>query len=75
MDNMNLYYDLLGLNQSASLEDVEQAYGDLLGVFTKYQISHDPEFRLNAGEQIKKIKIAYDEVKAHLFKPTIKTLK
>lgn len=72
---MKLYYDILGLSQGASLEEVERAYRDLLEVFTKYQISHDPEFRLNAGRKIKEIITAYGEVKSHLFETMIKTLK
>jgi DnaJ-class molecular chaperone len=71
MDSMNLYYDILGLNQGASLEEVEQAYKDLLGLYTNYDISHDPEFRLNAFKKIREIEIAYDELKPHLMKHSI----
>ncbi len=66
--NIDLYYDILGLNQRTSLEEVEQIYRDLLEVLTKYRISHDPQFRLNAEEKIKRIRIAYEEVKSHLLK-------
>jgi preprotein translocase subunit Sec63 len=65
MDNLKLYYDILGLDQSASLEEVERAYRDLLELYQKYQISHDPDFRLSALEKINQIKISYDEVKSH----------
>jgi DnaJ-class molecular chaperone len=69
MDNINLYYEILGLNRGASFEEVERTYLDLLDVFTKYHISHDPQFRLSAREKIKEIKISYEELKSFLSNP------
>jgi curved DNA-binding protein CbpA len=68
MDNMKFYYDVLGLNQSASLTEVEWAYRDLLVLLTKYQVSHDPDFRLSVQKKIAQIRISYDELKSHLLK-------
>lgn len=68
MDNINLYYEILGLNRGASLEEAERTYLDLLEVFSKYHISHDPQFRLSAQEKIREIKISYEEVKSYLLK-------
>lgn len=68
MKNIDLYYQTLGLNQGASLEELEKTYQDLLSVYTKYQISHDPEFRLKAQKKTKEITIAYEELKSHLLK-------
>jgi DnaJ-class molecular chaperone len=68
MKNIDLYYQILGLNQGASLEELEKTYQDLLAVFTKYQISHDPQLRLNALKKTKEITVAYEELKSHLLK-------
>lgn len=69
MDDINSYYQLLGLESGASLEEVKKAYRDSIKIWADRRLSPDPQIRSEAQEKIKEINTAYEKVKAYLLQP------
>lgn len=67
MDDINSYYQLLGLESGASLEEVKKAYRDSMKIWTDRRLSPEPQIRSEAQEKIKEINTAYEKIKTHLW--------
>jgi len=58
------YYEVLGLKQGASQEDIKKAYRALSKEYHPDKVSHlGEEFRVVAEEKMKEINVAYQELK------------
>jgi hypothetical protein len=67
MDDLAKSYHLLGLKAGASLDEVKQAYRDLVRVWHPDRFGHDERLRLIAQEKLKEINGAYKFLQAHAF--------
>ncbi|MFQ5682268.1 MAG: DnaJ domain-containing protein [Candidatus Binatia bacterium] len=66
MDNIQRYYETLGLKPGATPEEVKQAYRDLVKVWHPDRFSHDPKLQRKAQEKLKEINQTYDQLLAFL---------
>ncbi|HEY9709311.1 MAG TPA: GUN4 domain-containing protein [Oculatellaceae cyanobacterium] len=66
MNNKNRYYEILDLEQTASLEEVKQAYKDLAYVWHPDRYSHNPRLQKKAEEKFKKVNQAYEILRSCL---------
>ena len=65
------YYDILGLDMSASIEEVAQAYKELSETWNPQTYQNLPRFRRKAEIKLKEINEAYEQIFAYLrSKPT-----
>lgn len=60
MDDINRYYEILGLGPNASIEEVKQAYRDLVRVWHPDRYSHDSRLQEKVQEKLKEINKAYE---------------
>ena len=60
------YYQILGLRSNASMEDIKQAYRDLVNVWHPDRFSHNPRLQEKAQEKLKEINIAFEKLRAYL---------
>src|SRR4030095_8534284 len=60
MNNLNDYYQVLGLEKGASAEEIRQAYLDLAKVWHPDRFTHDPKLQQKAQEKLKEINNAYE---------------
>ena len=68
---MKKYYDILGLDMSASIEEVAQAYKELSETWNPQIYQNLPRFRRKAEIKLKEINEAYEQIFAFLrSKPT-----
>lgn len=68
MDNIEEYYDTLGIKSGASLDEIKQAYQDSIKVWHLGRFTHeDEQLRNNAEERTKEIDLAYALVYNHYF--------
>jgi hypothetical protein len=59
-------YEVLGLNQGATTEEIKRAYRHLAGQYHPDKVSHlGEEFRALAERRFKEIQKAYDELRPH----------
>jgi curved DNA-binding protein CbpA len=63
---MKKYYDILGLDMSASIEEVEQAYKELSEVWRPQTYQNLPRYRRKAEIRSKEINEAYERVSTFL---------
>jgi curved DNA-binding protein CbpA len=63
---MKKYYDILGLDMSASIEEVEQAYKELSETWHPQTYQNLPRYRRKAEIKSKEINEAYERVSAFL---------
>lgn len=58
-DELDKYYELLGVAPGASAQELKEAYRDLAKVWHPDRFSHDPRLREKAQEKLKEINEAY----------------
>ena len=59
-------YEILELAPDASLDDVKQAYKDLVNIWHPDRVSNNPRLKQKAEEKLKKVNVAYKKVEAFL---------
>ena len=59
-------YETLELNPDASVEDVRQAYRDLVNIWHPDRVSNNPRLKQKAEEKLKQINTAYEGLLSHL---------
>ena len=67
VDDLERYYEILGLKPGASPEEVKQAYRDLAKVWHPDRFSHDSRLQRKAQEKLKEINEAYERLSS--FRP------
>ena len=63
-EKINRCIDILGLNPSASQEEVNQAYRDLVNVWHPDRFVGNPRLQKKAEEKVKEINAAYEYIKS-----------
>jgi len=66
MDDITKYFEILGLKPEASLEEVKEAYRDLVKVWHPDRFAHDPKLQAKAQEKLKEINEAYQKIQDFL---------
>lgn len=66
MDDINRYFEILGLKPGASLDEVKEAYKDLVKVWHPDRFAHDPKLQQKAQEKLKEINEAYQKIQDFL---------
>jgi len=56
--------EILGLNQGASKEELEQAYRDLANVWHPDRFTNNPRLQQKAEEKLKEINAAYEYIRS-----------
>lgn len=69
MDDIYRYYEILGFEPGATLDQVKQAYRDLVKVWHPDRFLHDPPLQEKAQEKIKDINRAYENLEFYLSDP------
>lgn len=64
--NIRQCYEVLELNPPVSLDDLKQAYKDLVQVWHPDRFSHNPRLRQKAEEKLKQINVAYESLESLL---------
>lgn len=59
-------FDILEVRQNGTMEEVRQAYKDLVKVWHPDRFAEDPRLRVRAEKRLKEINTAYETVKAFL---------
>ncbi|MDO8747360.1 MAG: DnaJ domain-containing protein [Thermodesulfovibrionales bacterium] len=65
MNDINRYFEILGLKPGASFEEAKEAYKDLVKVWHPDRFAHDPTLQQKAQEKLKEINEAYEKLKAY----------
>lgn len=71
MDDLSKAYLALGLKAGASLDEIKQAYRDLVKVWHPDRFGHDERLRLIAQDKLKEINGAYEFLQAYSFDASI----
>lgn len=61
-DELERYYELLGVRPGASAQELKEAYRDLAKVWHPDRFSHDPRLQQKAQEKLKEINEAYERL-------------
>lgn len=64
MDELNKWYELLGVRPGASLQELKTAHRDMAKVWHPDRFAHDPRLQQKAQEKLKEINEAYDQLTA-----------
>jgi hypothetical protein len=62
-------YETLELHPDASIEDVKQAYRDMVNIWHPDRVSNNARLKQKAEEKLKQINAAYEEILSHLNTP------
>lgn len=65
-EDINRYFEILGLKPGASLDEVKEAYLDLVKVWHPDRFTHDPKLQQKAQEKLKEINEAFQKVQDFL---------
>lgn len=65
-DEILKYYEDLGLQPGASLNEVKEAYRDLVKVWHHDRFAHDPKLQAKAQEKLKEINYAFQRIQEFL---------
>jgi len=68
MANLENYYEMLGLKLNASMEEIREAYRDLVNVWHPDRFSHNPRLQKKAQEKLKDINEAYERLESYLLR-------
>lgn len=60
------YFEILELTPGASVEELNQAYKDLVNIWHPDRFSHNPRLKQRAEEKLKEVNQAYETVKSFL---------
>lgn len=52
MEDINRYFEIFGLKPGASLDEVKEAYKDLVKVWHPDRFAHDPKLQQKAQEKL-----------------------
>jgi curved DNA-binding protein CbpA len=63
---IQLCFETLELQQDASIQDVRQAYKDLVNIWHPDRIGDNPRLKKKAEEKLKDINLAYEELNSFL---------
>lgn len=66
MDDIRKYFEVLGIKPNASIEEIKQAYKDLVKVWHPDRFVNDPRFQRKAEEKLKEINEAYQKIQDYL---------
>jgi len=66
MDEMDKYYQILGLNPGASEEEIKQAYRDLVKVWHPDRFVDNPRLQEKANKKLRDINDAYEKLKSYI---------
>lgn len=66
MNDITKCYETLGLKPEASLDEVKEAYRDLVKVWHPDRFAQDPKLQLKAQEKLKEINEAYQKIQDFL---------
>jgi hypothetical protein len=64
VDELNKYYELLGVRPGASIQELKTAHRDMAKVWHPDRFAHDPRLQQKAQEKLKEINEAYDQLSA-----------
>jgi hypothetical protein len=64
VDELNKYYELLGVRPGASAQELKTAHRDMAKVWHPDRFAHDPRLQQKAQEKLKEINEAYDQLTA-----------
>ena len=62
MEDLEKYFEILGLKPGASQEEVKQAYRDLVKVWHLDRYANDPRLQEKVQEKLKEINEAYHKI-------------
>jgi len=62
MKDIYHFYEVLGLDPNVSLNEVKQAYKDLVKVWHPDRFSHDPRLQKKAQEKLKEVNDAFEHI-------------
>ncbi|HLC41664.1 MAG TPA: J domain-containing protein [Methylomirabilota bacterium] len=68
-DDLDRYYEILGLTPGASPEEIKQAYRDLAKVWHPDRFSDNDRLQQKAEEKLKDVNKAYQRLKSHRSRP------
>lgn len=64
--DINKCHEILELDPEASLDDVKQAYRDLVNIWHPDRVSNNPRLKRKAEEKLKEVNVAYKKMEAFL---------
>ncbi|HPA15937.1 MAG TPA: J domain-containing protein [Desulfobacterales bacterium] len=64
--NLRQCFEILELDDNASLEEAKQAYKDIVNVWHPDRFSHSPRLKEKAEKKLKEINVAYARVVSYL---------
>jgi len=65
MMNLKQCYAILEIEETASIEEIKQAYRDLIAIWHPDRHARNPRLQEKATEKLKALNTAYDSLEAH----------
>lgn len=70
MNNLQHYYEILGISSDASIAEIKEAYKDLIQIWHPDRYCHNERLQQKAEAKLKAINLAYEQLMKHLnFEP------
>ena len=73
MNNLEQYYEVLGISSNASIDEIKQAYRDLTQVWHPDRYAHNSRLQQKAEAQLKTINLAYEKIMENLAQESTST--